>query len=169
MQKQKKIVNKQKGMKGIKSKIQNITIMLVAVSLVIVGALSCYLNYVSVESTLKDSMQVTARTVADQVKYRLKATMNTVEVLGTLARLSNKELSVQEKKGILETYQEKYSWRSIDLIDENGYSCFNNGVNVNSREYYKKAMEGETAISDPVKSLDTGELIITVCTPLWDK
>lgn len=163
----KKVQKKEKGMKSIKSKIQKMTIILVASSLILVGVISSWLNYSSTEETLEQNMKTTAQTAAEGVKYRLQSTMNVVEVLGTIARLSNEDISVEDRKSLMETYQEMYSWRSVNLFGEDGISRFNSSTDVSDREYFKRAIKGETVISDPVNSKETGELIITIAAPLW--
>lgn len=62
----------------IKAEVQKAIIFIVTISLVLLGAVSCWLNYSSTEDALKQNMQVTAVQSAEKLQYRLKATMNLV-------------------------------------------------------------------------------------------
>lgn len=152
----------------IKSEIQKNIIILITVSLVLVGGISCWLNYSSTQSTLEQSMQETAKQAADKIEYQLKATMNLVEVIGSIARLSNESIALEDKQELLEGYRVNYNWTNASISDQTGENIFNSSINISDREYFKEAMTGVTTISDPIYSMDTGELIITVASPLWD-
>lgn len=154
-------------MTSIKSRIQKSIIILVTVALVIVGGLSCLFNYQSTQTTLAQTMSETAAEAAEMVQYRLKATMNLVEVVGTIARLTNPSVSIEDKESLLNGYMKNYDWTNISMTDAQGNCLINSTVNISERDYFKKAIKGETAISDPIYSKDTGELVISIAAPLW--
>jgi hypothetical protein len=89
----------------IKHKIRMMILGIVSVSLIILGTLSCWLNYVSTMNTMKNSLMVTAGVAAGQVEYRLKATMNIVKSLGTVEIMSDtSETVLSDKKELLAQY-----------------------------------------------------------------
>lgn len=158
-----------KAQKGtsIKQEIQKVIIILITVSLVLVGGISCWLNYSSTESALEKSMQETAKQASEKMQYQLKSTMNLVEVIGSIARLSNESTTIEGKKDLLEGYRVNYNWNDAVIADMDGANIFNTSVNVSDRDYFKKAIAGETNVSDPIYSKETGEMIVTVAAPLW--
>lgn len=151
----------------IKQEIQKVIIMLVTISLLLVGIISCWLNYSSTESALEKNMQETAKQTADKIQYRLRSTMNVIEVVGSIARLSNDSTKPDEKKQLLDEYVKNYEWIDAFITDGEGTSIFNETLNVSDRDYFKTAIKGETAISDPLYRKDTGKFVIIVAAPLW--
>lgn len=152
---------------SIKKEIQQGIILLISISMVIIGGISCYLNYSSTEATLKKNMQETAKVAANQVQYRLLATMNQVEIIGSIARLTNDNTTLEQKKSLVDGYKDNYGWVNIAVTDTEGTDIFDTSINVADRDYFQTAMTGVTTISDPIYSKSTDDLVITVAAPLW--
>ncbi len=150
----------------IKAEIQKAIIILVSISLIALGVVSCFLNYFSTQNTLKQSMLVTADLASQRVYYQLKATMNIVDVIGSIARLTNESVDVSVKKDLVTEYQNTYDWLSTDVINDQGISIFDSSVNVSQDEFFQKALKGESNISDPEYN-EEGQLVVTVASPLW--
>lgn len=140
---------------------------LVAISLAVIGILSSFLNYYSTQSTLKQTMEEQAETAAEEIEYTLRAEMNLVEVIGSIARLSNPDVTVEQKSELLEGYRVNYDWETIMITDENGIDRLGSGIDLSDRDYFSRALSGETVISDPVYSKDTNNLVVTIAAPLW--
>lgn len=151
----------------IRAEVRRSIIILVAAALVIVGGISCWLNYSSTMSTLSQTMIETAETASDQVQYRLKSTMNMVEIIGTIARLTNDDVALEEKVSLIEGYKENYGWIETFITDVNGVDLFDSAIDVSDRDYFKSALAGTTSISDPIYSKDGRGLVISVASPLW--
>lgn len=151
----------------IRSEIRRSVVALITVALVLVGGASCYLNFFSAKSILEDNMQVTATQAATQIKYRLQAMMNQVEIIGSIARLSNPNTAIEDKLSLVEGYRDNFGWENIAVLDSAGTSIFNENTNLGNMEYFKKAMNGEVALSDPTYSVETGEFIVVLAAPLW--
>lgn len=151
----------------IQMEIRRNIIKLVAVSLAVMGIISSFLNYYSTQNTLKQTMIEQAETTAEVIENRLKAEMNLVEVVGSIARLSNPDVAVEQKKELLEGYRINYDWETIMITDENGIDRLGTGIDVSDRDYFGKASAGETVISDPIYSKETNNLVITIAAPLW--
>ncbi len=151
----------------IQMEIRRNIIKLVAVSLAVMGIISSFLNYYSTQNTLKQTMIEQAETTSEVIENRLKAEMNLVEVVGSIARLSNPDVAVEQKKELLEGYRINYDWETIMITDENGIDRLGTGIDVSDRDYFGKASAGETVISDPIYSKETNNLVITIAAPLW--
>lgn len=152
----------------IQSRIQKMIIMIVSVSLILVGGIACILNYYTLQNAMKDTMVTTAGLSADYISYRLKSTMNSVEVIGSIARLTSEDYSTEEKQKLLDGYKNHFDWLALYIVDENGKGITNPDLDVSDREYFTRAMQGETVFSDPIYSKDTGELIMVAAAPLWE-
>lgn len=169
MKKKEKPAAKIEKMGSIKKKIQLIIVSLVVVSLVLLGSVSCILNYTASMSNLQSSLATTAKVAADQIQYRLKSSENVVETLGTMPTFSseNTAAGVQNKIQLIQRYQDYYGWTASSIFGKDGIRIDDSGVSIADRDYFKTALAGTTTLSDPVMSKDTNKLIITIAAPVW--
>lgn len=165
---QKKQKKKKMQALTIKEKIKRIMTKVLVVSLATTGIISCVLNYNTLKRAMEDSMVATAEAAAQYVNYQMKTTMNSMEVIGGIARLTSSEYTVGQKQNILDSYKEHFGWRTLSVVDQNGKG-YTPSLNVADKDYFKRAMNGETVFSDPIHSKGTAELIITVAAPLWNE
>jgi len=93
--------------------------------------------------------------------------MNVVETLGTYNKLSDSTISTASKLNFLNDYKEYYDWQSVGIFKTDGTKIDASSTNISDREYFKTALSGETAVSDPIYSKDTSQLISTVAAPIW--
>lgn len=159
--------NKRESRRTIKGDIQKVVILLVTISLIAVGILSCVLNYFSTLSIAENALQKTASVAAEQIQYRMTSLINIVEVMGTMKSLSDDNVSLEEKRSILDELMDTYALRSSRIIDTKGISIFDPDKDLSERDYFKIAVKGKTNISDPIFSSTDGELIITIAAPVW--
>lgn len=152
----------------IKSEIQKSIILLVVISLTLLGAVSVWISFFSTKMVLSTNIQETAQESSMVVLNRLKADMNVVEVVGSIARLSNPETPLEDKKSLLTGYAEAYGWLDAIVTDKTGVSIFDAGTSVGDTDFFKSAVAGETVLSDPIYNEDTGELVIYCAAPLWE-
>lgn len=160
--------NEGKFKSTVKGQINRLVIILVIVSLLLVGGVSCWLNYSSIISNAEIALEKTARVAADEIQYRLGSMMNIVEVLGTMEVLGDEQISLDVKRSILDEHMEAYGFRSSRIMDTQGISIFDPEKDLSARDYFKTAMTGKVAISDPIFSSTNGELIITIAAPVWE-
>ena len=150
----------------IKDKIRKIITLLLAVPLLLIGISSCVLNYTTLKLAMEESMVTTAAVSAQFIYNKLQATMNSVEVLGSIARLSSDENTPEQKQALLDEHRAHFGWVSLSIADADGNSL-DGSYNVADRDYFQKALAGERAFSDPIYSEDTKELIVIAAAPLW--
>lgn len=156
-----------KRKRTIKGKIRFVTTLLVSVSLLFVGFLTCLLNFSSTIYILKNNLTTTAAVAAGQVEYRLNSTLNIVETLGTIKELSKDNIPISEKMELLDHYKKSYNWSQVYLFNKEGGSLTSSDLNVSDRQYFISALAGKTNISDPIYSRDSGEYVCAVAAPIW--
>lgn len=164
---QKKQFSQFRFTKTIKGQIQLLVISLITIVLLSISIISYYLNYYSIVETLKVSMQKIAELSAIEIQYRITSLMNVVEVLGTIKEFSDDNVLLEEKRLILDEHMNAYSLRSSRIMDTHGISIFDPEKDLSERDYFKEAMKGKVAISDPIYSSTNGELIISIAAPVW--
>ncbi len=150
----------------IKREIQRIITFLLAAALILSGIISYYLNYISTANALESSMPVTATEASAEVKAKLTASMNTVEMMGTIPDLGSDDLTATEKQTILDGYKSHYSWETAFITDKSGVNKVND-VNISDRDYFKTVLTGTTAIGDPAYNKLTDKFTVVIAAPLW--
>lgn len=169
------IAKKQRGTIGkrppgssesVKKRIQRIVILVVASSMLILGTLSCVLNYYSTISSLKTSMQEMAEIAASRVEWQITSYKNIVQELGRMPRLTNDDYSIEEKQQLIDEKVESYNCIRGKLIDVNGIAQID-GTDYNEREYFRRALAGETYISEPLIAKTDGNISLIFAAPVW--
>ncbi len=154
-------------MRSIKLKILTAIILLVSISLVIVGGTSIFLNYNSTMDLLEQTMIETADLASKRVSKELKAYENIAVEVGSIARLANSDISISDKKSLIDQRAATHAFQRGNILDADGNSIFD-GKNYSDRVYFKEGMNGNAYISEPVVSKVTGELTIIISAPLWE-
>ena len=150
----------------IKGKITMSVLALVIISLSLLGIITCVLNNHSTNSTLKRSMEATARVSAERVEWEITSYRNLAEDLGMTARLSNDKASLEEKKTIVDERVEVNELVRGDVLDSEGISIFS-GESHADTDYFQAAMLGGTFVTEPIISEDRSALEIRIAAPLW--
>lgn len=152
-------------MKSIERRIVSTAILLVGLSLFFLGSAAIAAMFVSATTIVKGNMEEISKSAADRVQWELQAYSNLASGLGGIYKLSDPDVSDEEKKEILSEWADRYDFERCNLIDVNG-----NGIDGNTysdREYFQKAMQGKSHISEPLVSKVTGKLTIIVAAPLY--
>lgn len=153
-------------MKTLKGRIARIVIIVGAVAVIIVGGVAIFLSYINTNKMLEQTMSETAILAAERVSQELGTYENIAIEVGSIARLSNPDVSIDDKRSIIDQRVDSHGFLRGNILDENGISIFD-GKDYSDREYFKEAIKGQAHISEPLLSKVTGELTIVVAAPLW--
>ena len=153
-------------MNSIRKKITVCLIVTVLVALVAVGAASMVLSYRSTLATVDQMMRQTATLAAGRIEQELTAYKNVAMDTGCIPQLSDGEVSVAEKRAIIDERVAMHGFQRGNIIGSNGYSIFD-GKDYSDREYVRQAMQGNVYVSEPLVSKITGDLSIIVAAPLY--
>ena len=151
----------------IKGKITMSVLAMVSIPLMILGIFTSVLNSHSTNSTLERNMKATVKVAAERVEWEMTSYQNIAEDLGVMARLSSEEVSLEEKQKILDERVKANELTRGNILDKNGISIFS-GEDYSDREYFKKAMGGESCVSEPLTSKTTGKTSIIIAAPMWE-
>lgn len=152
---------------SVKSKIQKIVILIVAVSMLLLGTVSCILNYSSTMSSLRQNMEEMAGIAADRVEWQITAYKNIVQELGRTARLSDSKYTTEQKQGIIDEKVKAYNCIRGKLIGLDGIALID-GTDYSEREYFKRALQGETYVSEPLFAKTDGNISLIFAAPVWE-
>ena len=151
----------------IKGKITMSVLAMVSIPLMILGIFTSVLNSHSTNSTLERNMKATVKVAAERVEWEMTSYQKIAEDLGVMARLSSEEVSLEEKQKILDERVKANELTRGNILDKNGISIFS-GEDYSDREYFKKAMGGESCVSEPLTSKTTGKTSIIIAAPMWE-
>ena len=155
-----------KSKKSIKNKV-NLTILSIILLLsIIIGSIASYLNYKVVMDTLETSMIETAKVSANQISDFLTSYKNVVSEVGTMPILSNPDVSIEEKKAVIDAKASSYGFLRGNIIKPNGIGMFN-GEDYSNTEHFRASINGETFCSNPEIGATSGELRYVISAPIW--
>ena len=155
-------------MKSIRTKITLSLILTVLIGLVASGYSSIMLNYNNTMLTVEQMMCQTAVLAAGRAQKELEIYKNVVMEVGCIPQLSDPNVSVEEKKAIIDERVSMHDFQRGNIIGTDGISIFD-GKDYSDREYVRQAMQGNVFVSEPLISKITGELSIMVAAPLYSE
>ena len=155
-------------MKSIRTKITLSLILTVLIGLVASGYSSIMLNYNNMMLTVERMMSQTAVLAAGRAQQELGIYKNVVMEVGCIPQLSDPNVSVEEKKAIIDGRVSMHGFQRGNIIGLDGISIFD-GKDYSDREYVRQAMQGNVYVSEPLISKITGELSIMVAAPLYSE
>ncbi len=154
--------------KTIKGKILVSVITLLSISMLVLGGTAIAMLYSSSQATLDQTLTEMASLAAERVEQEILVYKNIAFEVGSIARLSNEETSLESKQELVDIKVKTYNLIEANVFTKDGISIFNQ-VDASEREYFKRAMNGETFISEPSVSKTTGKTSIFISAPLWEK
>ena len=148
----------------------NKTLQIMAVAL-ITGLLFYYavtrILIFDMENSLIRYANQGAATVSSYVNGRLSETRS----IAANSIISNTALPTEQRLEELRKQLSLDGYRRLSIADVNGNSITTDGVrlNIHDREYYVRAMAGESVVSDPFKSRVDGLMVITFAVPIYNE
>ncbi len=122
---------------------------------------------------IKNDMLTLTEEIAKNVELELINAENTVKLMAKNSVLTDEKASHQEKAAIFQKTAKEMDFKGFFYIkpDGQGKNLNDEGkeFDLSSREYFKKAMQGETVISNILTDKLSGEKIITIATPYYTK
>ena len=133
-------------MNSIRKKITVCLIATVFVALLAVGLSSMALNYRSTLTTVEQMMGETAVLAGERIEQELGAYRNVAMDTGCIPQLSDGEVSVEEKRAIIDERVRMHGFQRGNIVGADGISIFD-GHDYSDREYVTKARGGNVYVS----------------------
>lgn len=153
-------------MKSIRTKILVGSSLITAFFVILLGVVSAVLNYTSTFSELESIMSNLSTITSQRVEWEIQNYVSIAEAFGGRSELSDPYVPVEEKESLLSNWATQYGLVRANLLDSSGTSQLD-GQNYADREYFQQCMQGNSYVSTPVVSKQTGDLTIIVAAPLW--
>ncbi|WP_051188507.1 methyl-accepting chemotaxis protein [Proteocatella sphenisci] len=151
---------------SIKKRITNAITAIIIVLSIVLGGLAGYLSYSSSMEALEISMKETAEIASTQISTQLKSYKDIAYEIGSIAKLSNPDISLSEKQSIIDSRLSSYGFIRGNIMLTNGTSIFD-GNDYSDREYFQASIKGDSFVSEPLISKVTGKLTTIISSPLW--
>ena len=153
-------------MTTIRERLEKAISRLVVLATIPLVILTVILNLSSTMRTLEDDMLVVAEISADRIKEELRVTTTIVSELGCSYQLSSPVFTQEQKQQYINQRVEAYGMVRGKLIGSNGI-CAYDGTDYNDRDYFKRSMQGEVVVSDPVIAKTDGKLSVIISAPVY--
>lgn len=161
-----KHTTKNEKQNSICGKLQRDISRLMGISILIIVLVLIVLNLYSTISSLKKDLSTLANVTADRISQELQVTASIVTELGCVSKLSDPDYTPEQKQEIIDQKVTTYGMVRGKMINPDGISEID-GTDYSERAYFKRAMQGETVISDPVFAKTDGTLSVIVSAPVW--
>ena len=133
------------------------------------------ISYIQSQNALKDRIKadLTAVTQLQEIMLRdfLAQRKDNVVVLAGTARV--RTMDPAKVGDAIDQYFKQWGvYENMGLYTPDGNTLYRTdqaSINIADRDYFQKALAGETTISDPVPSKATGNIVFVVATPVIEK
>ena len=140
--------------------------VLVMIPMLLLGTLTSFLNYISTQSTLEQTMDQVSVVASREIEERLDGVKNVAVETGCVARLSSASSSVSDKQTIIDQRVASHGYQRGNILDLTGKSIFD-GKDYSTREYFTQAKAGNAWVSEPLESKVSGEMTVVIAAPIW--
>jgi len=154
-------------MKTMKAKIIGLILGMTILLCGTLGAMNIFENIATANDVLKQNMTETAKLAASRIEKELEITKQIATETGTIARLSEPNVSIEEKNAIIQQKIKDHNFLGGNLLDSKGISVLDGSDVYKDRDYFLSAIKGDAFISGPVVSRVTGEYSVLISAPVW--
>lgn len=132
----------------------------------ILGTVSTINTITSALSSANDTLSELASATTARMHYQLQSYLNIAETAGKMPMFSDPDTPVEDKREVISALAESAGFERGNIIGRDGISIFD-GNDYSARDYFIKASNGESYISDPLLSKVTKKYAVIVAAPLW--
>ncbi len=154
-------------MKSIKTKLIFYSTLLVILIVIGLSFITFTMASRALQVSAMRTMEGLVKEGAEVVSSEVKGNLTAVEILAANDFLSM-NINTQEKLKRFSNIIEKYNYMKIGIADLKGNIVFSNQSegNISDREYYQKALAGESNVSDPLMSKTEGTIVVVYAVPI---
>ncbi|WIV11904.1 methyl-accepting chemotaxis protein [Proteiniborus sp. MB09-C3] len=134
------------------------------------GVISYITSSNAISASINESLGQIAEEDAKVVAEGMKVQLNALEALAETEFLKSDTLTLDEKLDLLKNEVKRSGHIDLTIADVSGYAKDTNGAScsLSDREYFMRALSGESAISDPIVSKVIDSIILCYAVPIKD-
>jgi len=122
----------------------------------------------SLKRSIDEDLLELAKADAKIITEKIQTQLNALEAIADNPTIVSSEPTLEEKMVILRQEVIRSGHKSIMMADVKGVAHQTNGetFDISDREYFKKALAGEYAVSDPMVSKTDGNIVVAFAVPI---
>lgn len=155
-------------MKTIKTKLLSYFGLVMIVMCIGLGITSYVISSKILVKNINETVAQTAKDAAKLIDTRIQNQINSLEAIANLDSIKDANNSWDNKMTILEHEVKRSGSLLMDLADKNGVAKTTTGktLDISDREYFKKAISGQSNVSDPLVSKEDGSIVLIYAVPI---
>ncbi|MCT4620034.1 MAG: methyl-accepting chemotaxis protein [Marinisporobacter sp.] len=128
--------------------------------------------YIKASNSLISKIEYVLPQIAEEgakgLESRIETELRVLEEGAARTRIANLLNAKEDKNQALKEQMKRNGYLRIAIMDKNGIATYsdNSTKDLSHREYFKKAIKGESAISDPIISKVDGSLVVALTAPI---
>jgi methyl-accepting chemotaxis protein len=132
------------------------------------GFISYNLGKNALVSSMEHNLTIISEKSAHLIEERINTELGKLKIIAGRTRITDPNNSLEDKLDALREEVKRNGYQMMNIIDINGDSISTNGktYNLSQREYFIKAMNNESSISDLIVSKEDGSLIVVYAAPI---
>lgn len=151
----------------IKGKLLLTSILIIAVSMLVVGVVAVTLNIYSTLSSLRQTMTEAVEIAANSVSKELEGYKSLALEIASKDIFGNESKSLEEQQQECEAIRARHGFVEVGISDENGYRILSDNGAMADRDYFKVPRDSKQAyVSDPFNRADDGSMNIYITAPI---
>lgn len=152
--------------KGMDKKISKYIFLLLVFCNFVIGAVCISLSYMSSMSILEKTMNETSEIASARICAEMKEYKAIAFEAGSIARLANPDISLEDKKSIIDQRVKTHNFVSGDILTTDGVSIFDEDDQHSDLDFFQIAMTGKACIGEP--EMEDGNFTFHIAAPLWE-
>ncbi|MDF2595952.1 MAG: methyl-accepting chemotaxis sensory transducer with Cache sensor [Clostridia bacterium] len=155
-------------MKSIKGQLLIATELVILTIIIGLSSLALNISSKALTSTANTTMAAIVQQATKVVESRAHEQLKIVKMIAEKANISNSDVSIDYKLASLQGDVSRQKYIKVGIADLNGDIKFSNATsaNVSDREYFKRALAGESVISDPLMSKAENKIVVVYAVPI---
>ncbi|MGE4485828.1 MAG: methyl-accepting chemotaxis protein [Oscillospiraceae bacterium] len=147
-------------MKSIKMKLTVLICLIALIICLLLTGINTFILYKTVNNDMDTSVNATSKAYSLAIANAISIYKNEIETIASDSRITA-GLSVSEISAIRQEYIDKFGFEEVVFATADGITV--DGVDISDREYFQKAINGETYISSPLESKKTaGQILLNL-------
>lgn len=134
----------------------------------VLGSLAFMFAEQRIKANTGDLISVISKIASGKVQGQLSEEFRNAQTLANMPIISDPNTDLKVKLEALESNRKINGYDLIGLVDKDGNATLSDGLqlNVADREYFSKAMKGETNMTEPYVSRVDNRMLVTIATPI---
>jgi methyl-accepting chemotaxis protein len=143
-------------------------VLLLSVVCIGFGIISQYFSKNALVNTVNMTLPEVAQEASSVVELEITSKINELELMATNNTIRDKNISIDEKIKILSEEVKRSGSLRMGIVNRKGIVTLTDGqqLDISDREYFKEAISGKSKVTDPMKSKNTGNLIVIYAVPI---